>query len=183
MGTLEIGLIVGGSILALLIILIVFIRISNIKRFRRLQANLKKIKEEEQTESLDDKVILPKEEESAILNQDEPYITGNEMKVEDYIPDEQSEDNNKIKPVVEDYVSESDKLPPYENYDQKRRFENKNKIQKVNRDKDFEDFLNEHAFSRKVFNKSLLDKIRELPPEVKAIVLGNVFDKFDDDKK
>lgn len=182
MGTLEIGLIVGGSILALLIILIVFIRISNIKRFRRLQANLKKIKEEEQTESLDDKVILPKEEESAILNQDEQYITGNEMKVEDYIPDEQSEDNN-IKPVVEDYVSESDKLPPYENYDQKRRFENKNKIQKVNRDKDFEDFLNEHAFSRKVFNKSLLDKIRELPPEVKAIVLGNVFDKFDDDKK
>ena len=50
----------------------------------------------------------------------------------------------------------------------------------VDRDRDFETFLNEHAYSRKIFDKTLLEKIREMPPEMKAIVLGNLFDRFND---
>ena len=51
-----------------------------------------------------------------------------------------------------------------------------------NRDQEFEDFLDEHAFSRKVFDKNLLNKIKKLPPEIKSVIMGNIFDKFNDDK-
>ena len=45
---------------------------------------------------------------------------------------------------------------------------------------DFEDFMNEHAYSRRIFNKDLLSKLRDLPPEIKAVILSNVFNKYDD---
>ena len=51
--------------------------------------------------------------------------------------------------------------------------------ERTKRDNEFESFMNEHAFSRKVLDKNLVDKIKRLPPELKAIILNSVFDKFD----
>ena len=48
------------------------------------------------------------------------------------------------------------------------------------RDKEFEDFLNEHALSRRILNKDILEKLKDLPPDIKAIILSNVFNKYDD---
>ncbi len=48
------------------------------------------------------------------------------------------------------------------------------------RDKEFEDFMNEFSYSRVVGNKKLLNQIKNLPPKVKALVLGNIFNKFED---
>jgi len=45
---------------------------------------------------------------------------------------------------------------------------------------DFEKFMNEHSFSRKVFNKPLLERIKKLPPDIRMLILGNVLDRIDD---
>lgn len=55
----------------------------------------------------------------------------------------------------------------------------KQEPKKPSRDEEFEQFLNEHSFSRRVLDKSVLDEIKSLSPKMKAIVLGNVFNKFD----
>ena len=47
------------------------------------------------------------------------------------------------------------------------------------RDEEFEEFMNEHSFSRRVLDNEVLGQIRKLSPKVKAIVLGNIFNKFD----
>ncbi|MBO5394433.1 MAG: hypothetical protein J6A28_00815 [Clostridia bacterium] len=54
------------------------------------------------------------------------------------------------------------------------------KSKALTRDEEFEQFLNEHSFSRRVLDKDILDEIKSLSPKMKAIVLGNVFNKFDE---
>ena len=48
------------------------------------------------------------------------------------------------------------------------------------RDKEFDDFMNEHSYSRVVANKNLVKQMSKLPNKVKALLLGNVFNKFED---
>ena len=52
--------------------------------------------------------------------------------------------------------------------------------QKKTSDQRYEEFMNEHAFSRRGVDKKLLEQLQSLPPKVKAIVLGNVFNKLED---
>ena len=47
------------------------------------------------------------------------------------------------------------------------------------RDEEFEEFMNQHSFSRRVLDNEILGQIRKLPPKVKAIILGNIFNKFE----
>ncbi len=61
-------------------------------------------------------------------------------------------------------------------------FEEQEKItsqKKYTRD-DFDDFMNEYSYSRAAVNKNLLKQMEKLPPKVKALVLGNIFNRFDD---
>ena len=48
------------------------------------------------------------------------------------------------------------------------------------RDKEFDDFMNQHSYSRVVSNKNLIKQMNKLPNKVKALLLGNVFNKFDE---
>ncbi len=59
-------------------------------------------------------------------------------------------------------------------------FDQQQKQSKFDRDKDFNDFMNEHSYSRVISNKKLLKEMSKLPNKVKALLLGNVFNKFDD---
>jgi len=54
------------------------------------------------------------------------------------------------------------------------------KNSKKNRDEEFEAFLNEHSYSRRVLDNELLAEIKNLSPKTKAIILGNLFNKFED---
>ncbi len=60
-------------------------------------------------------------------------------------------------------------------------FKQKNsKNKNLNRDEDFDKFMDEFSYSRVPKNKSILEQIDKLPPKTKAIVLNNIFNKFDD---
>lgn len=56
----------------------------------------------------------------------------------------------------------------------------KNIEKKIDRDEDFDKFMDEFSYSRAPKNKSLLEQIEKLPPKTKAIILNNIFNKFDD---
>ena len=45
---------------------------------------------------------------------------------------------------------------------------------------DFEAFLDKHSYTRRVLDKDILKKIQELPPEVKAVVISNIFSRPQD---
>lgn len=50
----------------------------------------------------------------------------------------------------------------------------------LEREKEFDKFMDEFSYSRLPNNKNIMKQIEELPPKIKAIVLGNIFNKFDD---
>ena len=84
------------------------------------------------------------------------------------------------KSIIEDY--EEIEIPD----DVIARLKKKNENESIslerrkNSDDDFEDFLNEHSFTRKVLDKDMVAKLNSMPPEVRAMILGNMFNKFED---
>lgn len=45
---------------------------------------------------------------------------------------------------------------------------------------DFERFLDKHSYTRRIIDKNLLNKIKKLPPDVKAVLLSNIFTRPQD---
>ena len=62
----------------------------------------------------------------------------------------------------------------------KQRLVEQKKQNQRDRDKEFDDFMNQHSYSRVVSNKNLIKQMNKLPNKVKALLLGNVFNKFDE---
>lgn len=90
------------------------------------------------------------------------------------------EDTEEVRENVEERVEEispkeelGERYNPFE--EEKKTFATKKR-----HDDDFDDFLNEYSYSRAAVNKNLLKQLNNLPPKVKALVLGNIFNKFDD---
>lgn len=50
----------------------------------------------------------------------------------------------------------------------------------LEREKEFDKFMDEFSYSRLPNNKNIIKHIEDLPPKIKAIVLGNIFNKFDE---
>lgn len=192
-----IGIICGG-VLILLIIPIIFIRKANKKRFKKLQENLKKYKQEKEELEHDDKITLSKDP-----TEPDPFKTLEEKPEENADKKEnKAESANKNGPIIEDYVTSSqtksqarrDQTIRTTMTKQPRNVENKSLADffasertKINQSSakseqrdDFEEFLDEHAYSRRILNKDILSKIKDLPPEIKAVILSNVFNKYDD---
>lgn len=48
-------------------------------------------------------------------------------------------------------------------------------------DDDFEEFRRKHSYTNFLTNKSILQQIKELSPEMKAIIFGNVLDRKDEE--
>lgn len=180
MDTITLIIIIAAVVLVLLVVAIIFIRRSNRKRFKRLQENLNKYKTENENFGKDNKVIIAKDENAVNTTID--------TNIENY--------GNKPKgePIIEDYVFE-EPTPKYENktikmtkpdrknfYSQKK-FSTDSKLDSASANivnDDFEEFMNEHSYTRKILDNDIMDKLKNLPPEVKAIILSNVFNKYDD---
>ncbi len=175
--------IICGCILLLLIVAIIFIRRSNKKRFNKLQENLKKYKAEKESLENDNKITLSKDEEE---------IDTGEVK-QNPIANEESE-NKTLKPIIEDFdfkpqntkktnqnntnsIQSDNDFNQLDFLNQIRINKNSNRQQKKD---DFEEFLDEHAYSRRIINKDIMSKIKNLPPEIKALILSNVFNKYDE---
>ena len=191
MNTIALICIICGGILLLFIVAIIFIRRSNKKRFQRLQENLNKYKEENKNFEQDNKITLSKEPEAP---QNENIIQEINEPVNIKLENTQQENTEKSQqPIIEEYDGWHDEPKEYKRKpqsisnedffkDELRKFIETNEKSKTKPDKtdDFEDFMNEHAYSRRIFNKDLLSKLRDLPPEIKAVILSNVFNKYDD---
>ena len=191
MNTIALICIICGGILLLFIVAIIFIRRSNKKRFQRLQENLNKYKEENKNFEQDNKITLSKEPE---VPQNENIIQETREPAGIKLENTQQENTEKSQqPIIEEYDGWHDEPKEYKRKpqsisnedffkDELRKFIETNEKSKKKPDKtdDFEDFMNEHAYSRRIFNKDLLSKIRDLPPEIKAVILSNVFNKYDD---
>ncbi len=170
MSTTALICIICAGVLLFFILMIVFIRRSNKKRFNKLQENINKYKQENQEFDKNNKITLSKEtEESKEQVQEENVQPKEEPLIEDYIDDrflrnqpQREHMNRRTMPA---------RNPNFQMQN------NRNIGQKQD---DFEQFLDEHAYSRRILNKDILSKIKDLPPEVKAVILSNVFNKYDD---
>ena len=104
----------------------------------------------------------------------------------------ENKEQEHIEPIIEDYINSAEFLGQNENKKKRKSSRSKpytrqqNTYVRINhdiedRDKEFEDFLNEHALSRRIVNNEILEKLKDLPPNIKAIILSNVFNKYNDD--
>ncbi len=179
-------IIIGVACLAVIVLAIVFMRISAHKKSKKLQENLDKYKKENATKPVEDTVTLSQDQEWQAVSENE--IFGDTPKANEKEQEEdQKIDESKIFEEFEDMPRRSFREPPHPFREPPRpsrepRPRHNEMQERLNRDREFEEFLNEHAFSRKVMDKSLLEKIKKLPPEIKSVILGNIFNKFDDDK-
>ena len=163
--------IIGGAVLLALIVATIFIRRSNKKRFQRLQENINKYKKENEAFDNDNRIVLSKDEPESEKQEAQPVV---HTKPENA--------------VIEDYYEEPPK-PINQNRNRSNQYnyrrnniKNAVKSQNQNEDDDFEQFLNEHSYSRKILSGDLISKLQDLRPEIKAVILSNVFNKYDDDK-
>lgn len=199
---LLIGIICGG-VLLILIVAIIFIRRANKKRFKKLQENLQKYKTENEELDHENKITLSKDQEP------DPFKTLEEKPAENNAEHHEnkieSQDGKqqvakKTGPIIEDYIAPNQPQPRRDTTihtiraKQPRNLDNKSitdlfaeerakmdaKSAKNMPKDDFEEFLDEHAYSRRILNKDILSKIKDLPPEIKAVILSNVFNKYDD---
>lgn len=182
MKPLHIILIVVGAILILFVLFVVMVRLSSKKRYNRLQENLKKLQQEKEDFendnrlSLEDNLEISDVFETQSSQQKDDKADASPM-IEDYVPEVKNEEVSENK--VEEKREEVSISSQEENLERKAEIE---RMRRQQRDAEFENFMNEHAFSRKVLDKNLLNKLKNLPPEMKNIILNSVFDKFDDDK-
>ena len=65
--------------------------------------------------------------------------------------------------------------------ERKRQEEEESEFESKQRD-DFEEFMDEHSYSRLFADKTLYEQIKDLSPELKAIIFSGLFKRIDDDK-
>ena len=161
-------ILIGVVVVAIIVIAFVFLRMSNAKKKKKLLENLDKINQEKKAQ-INEEITLPTSSTGENVSKDELMGKMEVPQVEE-IPEEEYEEPEPQEPIEEDYP----RMP-------ERSFANTISPE-IDRDREFERFLDEHGYSRKIFDKTLLEKIREMPPELKAIVLGNIFDRFNDER-
>lgn len=163
--------IIGGAVLLILIVAIIFIRRSNKKRFQRLQENINKYKKENEAFDNDNRIVLSKDEPESEKQEAQPVV---HTKPENAVIEDYYEEPPKP-------INQNRKSSNQYNY-RRNNIKNAVKSQNQSEDDDFEQFLNEHSYSRKILSGDLISKLQDLPPEIKAVILSNVFNKYDDDK-
>lgn len=129
--------------------------------------NNKKNKKELKKEKKEQKVISKKQK-----LQEKVLGTVNTEKLEENF-EENVEYKNNLEQEQDQVQNKSERYNPFDENE-------KLKIQKKPIRDDFDEFMNEFSYSRAAMNKNLLKQIEKLPPKVKALVLGNIFNKFDD---
>ncbi len=181
MDTKTIIIIVVAALLFILIVAVIFIRNSNHKRFKRLQENLNKYKLENENLDNDNKITLSKD-----------YAVNST--IEDHIQQPTEEHTNHSEPIIEDYVVDEPAKTFQDdmrqqtknvrrNFYTQKKFSSETKLDSASANMvndDFEEFMNEHSFTRKILDGDVMQKLKNLPPEVKALILSNVFNKHED---
>lgn len=91
---------------------------------------------------------------------------------------------HKKQAFASDYVEDEDN-DLEESFKRKMRYQNmlrkkQNDLEtEIDDDEDFENFRNEHCYSKYFTDKGLMQSIQDMPAEVKAAIFGDVFAKID----
>lgn len=152
-----IALIVVGGLVFLFSMFMLFVGLSNKSKKKRLQANLEKVQQQKEDLEERQKVVLDdsdKQTKETEMPQEVQELF-EEASIEDLFDQEIKDTELKIEELEDTF--EKNKKPD-----------------------DFEDFLNENAFSRKVLDQNLLNKLKSMPPQMQSIILNSIFNKFDD---
>lgn len=186
----KIFIIIGVVAVVFIIALITFLSITNKRKSKQLQDNLTKYKQQNKEEE-NTSISLSTNEVGQNISEEELFSDDfKEPEVEEKIDDFKDFDFNfddflpktNFKPRDMEEGRREDRPRSFnENSFPRRPDHRRIEREKKARDDDFEQFLNEHSFTRKVFDKSLLSQIKKMPPEIKAVIMSNVFDKFHDD--
>lgn len=169
MKPLYIALIVCSAIVLLFILFIIFIRMSNKKRYNRLQENLRKLQQENDDFDNDNRLELDDEKLKATENRNSKPI------IEEYSFEDESTQEVMENDDLEDNNVKEDTFSMIEDKeDLKARARKK-------ADDDFNEFMKEHSFSRKILDEDLIEKFRGMPQELQDALLTSVFQKFEDD--
>ena len=161
METREIFLIIAISVVVLLFLLFLIGHFRKKKKQRAIKQRISQI--EEEGKKLKEPPVVA--------------IVDDELTVKD---EKEEVKQEPVKPIIEDY--EEIEIPD----DVIARLKKKNENESISferrkqSDDYFEDFLNEHSFTRKVLDKDMVAKLNSMPPEVRAMILGNMFNKFED---
>ncbi|MBO5022317.1 MAG: hypothetical protein J6C53_02430 [Clostridia bacterium] len=173
----QIILIVCSGLLLLFILFIIGIRRANKKRYYRLRDNLKKVQQEKEELAREGDASFHTGNVKVELSPDVDKMNNHsyedvdlaELDIEDVSQTPQQNTTDEIK---EDQA-EFDTTPLLDKTEREREKD-------YRRDKEFEKFLDEHSFSRKVLDKKMLNKLKQLQPEMQKVLLDNIFTKFDD---
>ena len=174
MSPITILIIVAVVFVGLLAGLISFVSISNKNKSKKLQENLEKYKKENANGGLPENIDLSKNVQGESVSEDEIFSNPSDNSTDELLSEEEpeEEENQSLEDMLDD---EYPRMP-------QRDMRDEEELSRKNRDQDFEDFLNEHAFSRKVFDKDLLEQLQEMPPEIRLMFMENIFNKHDDGK-
>ncbi len=188
---LIIGLSAGGAVL-LLIVLIIVIRISNTNRFnKKFKHQMEKLQEEDPNITFEQ----PKKESTAVSE------TSNKRKgkaiVEDYVDDDlipsspqesEGDSHEELRKKHEDRFAKAMKKFEEISKRNKEEREKHGEIEELEEKKlqaetdDFEEFMNEHSYGRLFADKTLFEQIKDLSPEMKAILFSGIFRPYDENK-
>ena len=163
------------AVLVVILAIVILIRRSNKKRYKKLQENIDKMKKQN-TQDIDDRITLSSENEMV----DDHFEVNQkvEPKVEDL--DSNLEEEKDLQLLSNENQSLEQPMPFAMNTNISHPPQSPKKAQP--RVDDFEKFMDEHAYSRKILGKDLRNNLKGLSPQVKALILTNVLNKFDDDK-
>ncbi len=170
--------IICASVVVAIGLLILLVHRANKKSAEKLQQNINKYKKLSQQVEINSKVTLPTEEKIETAKEETP---NKEEILSEVNPAEEANTN----PFIEEYVDED----VYTNFQRdyiKNKILSANKNRAVQQEKtyssqdDFEEFLNEHSYSRKIINQDIIANLKDLSPEIKAVIISNLFSRPDD---
>lgn len=176
MNLITILIIVAGVVLVSIIIFAVLMKLRSKKKENALKSKIDKIKAEAKSTVEAPPIVIVDDEE--------------EVKKEE-IKKEEKEPEKKVEPIIENLSADEifDFPRPKrevkirnlwdDDDDLPRRPSRRAATSRGEEEDDFEDFLNEHSYTRKVLDKDMINKLNSLPPEVRALLLSNIFNKFD----
>ncbi len=193
-----IGISAGGAVL-LLIVLIVIIRISNTNRFnKKFKKQMEKIQEEDPNISFEapKNMSMPANENNLKTSDKSGQKNNKKAIIEDYVDEDilspnptLEESDEAIRQKHEDRFAKA--MKKFEEISKRNREEREkegkisgaktNEAQDSNGD-DFEKFMDEHSYGRLFADKNLFEQIKDLSPEMKAILFSGIFRPYDENK-
>lgn len=163
---------IGLAVLVgLFIVYVIIVRTANSRRYnKRFAKTLKSINEyNEKINYTEPEEVKPVVEESYVQQPEQENLT-------------QQEDKN-AKAESERYAQMIKRIEERRRrFEERRRQEEEEQDLEVEPKDDFEDFMDKHSYSRLFADKTLYEQIKDLSPELKAIIFSGLFKRIDDDK-